>query len=208
MSSTSVQEFQETGNLIVKNTIKIAKNNPIKISSYLLGILVFLFATGYNVKPERYKDFESKIVESRMKTFDVLDAKTAVENNRRIYRRSKGWFTCNQECQNNLSILKISEQQYASFKKEEDIAVRDAKSTLGIFSKYGVEEVRSLFWQKFSHGNEFSTRQTKWDAMFITFSAIGRDEKLMNYVIRIFIQFIFNFTIGVIFALVYFIFRY
>ena len=60
-SSTSLQEFQLTGNLIVKGITRVAKNNPIKISSYFIGLFLFFFATGYNVKPETYQHFESKL---------------------------------------------------------------------------------------------------------------------------------------------------
>ena len=43
----------------------------------------------------------------------------------------------------------------------------DAKSNVGVFSSFGVEEARDMFWRRFSDGKQFAKRQTMWDAMFM-----------------------------------------
>ena len=40
------------------------------------------------------------------------------------------------------------------------------------------------FWTRFSQGKGFAQRQTKWDALFMGISAMGRDESFVNYLLR------------------------
>ena len=54
-------------------------------------------------------------------------------------------------------------------------------------------------------GKSFAQRQTTWDAIFFGISAMGRDEKLASYLLRLVMSFLFNFTIGIFGAVVVFI---
>ncbi len=49
---------------------------------------------------------------------------------------------------------------------------------VGIFSTYGVSEVRDLFWKRFQSGKAFAQRSTMWDMLFVGISSMGRDEGL------------------------------
>ena len=51
-------------------------------------------------------------------------------------------------------------------RSEEERIIADAKSSVGIFSSFGIEETRGMFWNRFSDGREFAQRQTKYDALF------------------------------------------
>lgn len=87
----------------------------------------------------------------------------------------------------------------------EEQKVAEAKSALGIFSDYGVQETRNLFWERFAQGKGFATRQSKWDALFLGLRAMGRDENLASYLLRLVIQVLFNFTLGVCGAVIAFL---
>ena len=132
--STTVRQHRDNdfnNTLVVKASINILKKNPIKVSMYLLGILLFFFSNGYSVSNEKLQEFESKLSAANTKTIQVLQALDDVHNNRQLYKRSKGWFTCNQECKHNLSILKKSEATYNKVFSEEKRMLQNAKKTLG-----------------------------------------------------------------------------
>jgi hypothetical protein len=63
-----------------------------------------------------------------------------------------------------------------------------------------------MFWTRFTQGKQFATTQSKWDAMFIGISAMGRDEKMIEYIMRLVMRVLINFTIGVFGAVVAFIY--
>ena len=84
-------------------------------------------------------------------------------------------------------------------------AVKQAKGKLGLFSSFGVEEARDLFWTRFAQGRSFAARQSKWDALFLGISAMGRDEQFLSYALRVLFQVLFNFTVGMMGAVLSFI---
>lgn len=85
-----------------------------------------------------------------------------------INRKSKGWFGCDTNCQYKKTDYTAALAEYNFQRKEEENIVSDAKSSVGIFSSYGVGETRSLFWSRFAKGRQFAQRQTMWDAAFMS----------------------------------------
>lgn len=72
--------------------------------------------------------------------------------------------------------------------------ISEAKSTVGIWSSYGVDEVRKRFWDAYQSGKDFAKRMTFWDVMF----GIGgrRDEEAWVSLMRWLGQIMMNFTVG------------
>lgn len=83
------------------------------------------------------------------------------------FRGSKGWFTCDKRCQLYKIDYDIANNELKYQQSEEQRIIADAKSNVGIFSSFGVEEARDMFWRRFSDGKNFAKRQTMWDAMFM-----------------------------------------
>lgn len=77
-------------------------------------------------------------------------------------RRSKGWWTCDATCQEHKHEYNIALKEYNYQKIEEAKIIASAKSSVGIFSNYGVDETRLLFWTRFGQGKKFAQKQTKW----------------------------------------------
>eukprot|EP01036_Dinobryon_divergens_P029639 gene29639-38763_t len=98
-------------------------------------------------------------------------------------------------CSMNKEEMEEAKKFYTVLQVQEQQSTATAKSKLGV----GVGETRDLFWRRFSQGKGFAARQTKWDALFLGISAMGRDEGLI-------LNMLFNFTIGLIGAVVTFIF--
>ena len=80
--------------------------------------------------------------------------------------------------------------------------MRDANEAVGVWSVYGVEEARALFWRSIEGGKNFAKRQSMWD-MFFSFT-MGRDENLTAFLLRAVLTLLFNLTLGLVFSLVAF----
>ena len=183
------------------------KRNPIKVGFYLIGILICLFFNGLSISPVANELFESKLASIDYGPLDIASRDFEIAQHR--YQQSKGWFwTCNDSCQSHKQGLEFATVEY---KKQQQIVadkMSEAKSNVGIFSKFGVAETRNLFWERFGQGKAFATRQSKYDMLFYGISAMGRDEAFVNYILRVIMAALFNFTLGVCGAVVAFIFGY
>merc|ERR1719399_1068189 len=76
---------------------------------------------------------------------------------------------------------------------------------VGLWSEYGIEEVRKRFWDAYQSGKDFAKRMTFWDVMFGV-GGRGRDEELYVTLLRWLGQIMMNFTVGLVSALFSFMF--
>ena len=88
--------------------------------------------------------------------------------------------------------------------KERDALQSEAKAAVGLWSQYGVDEVRERFWQAYQSGKDFAKRMTFWDVMLGGVSR--RDEEIYVTLLRWLGQIMMNFTVGLISALFSFMF--
>lgn len=88
--------------------------------------------------------------------------------------------------------------------RERDALQSEAKATVGIWSQYGVDEVRERFWAAYEAGKDFAKRMTFWDVMLG--SGGRRDEELAATMLRWLGKVMMNFTIGLVSALFSFCF--
>jgi len=94
---------------------------------------------------------------------------------------------------------------YENIKGQYESKMVEGNSQVGVFSTYGVQQTRDLFWRMFAHGKGFAKRQTMWDALFVGLSAMSRDETIVEYAGRLLFSMLFNFTFGLFGALVAFV---
>lgn len=121
------------------------------------------------------------------------------------YRASKGWFTCDGLCQRNKKRMEDAKYRLDLIRKEGEARMSDAKSVAGLFSEVGVGEVQESFWNYFASGKQFAKRQSMWDAMFMSFRSMRRDEKFVEYALNVLMQVLVNFSMGLVMALVMFV---
>ena len=81
----------------------------------------------------------------------------------------------------------------------------EAKKTVGVFSTYGVSDAKRLFWSAWDWGKDFAKRMSWYDALFMAFGS--RDEGFWVYIVRIILRVLMNFTVGFIYALIWFIWK-
>jgi len=144
-----------------------------------------------------------------MSTIDVnaeYDASTRYGHALQAYKASKGWFTCDSLCQRNKERMERAQYDLDQLRAEGYNRMSDAKAVAGIFSEVGVGEVKDSFWEYFHAGKRFAKRQSMWDAMFMGMRSMSRDESMVEYMLKMLIQVLINFSLGLIMCLFIFIF--
>jgi len=209
MSSESqqVQQVRDPPGVVstlLHGTTAFAKRNKAITGSYLAGLLLLAFGTGFRISEEGRAAYQATL--SRVDEEGLQRAHQRYYSADELYRNSQGWFwSCDQRCQHYKQNYDQAKADLNVALAQEKQVVRDAKKQIGIFSEYGVQETRDVFWQYFAGGRQFGQRQTMWDLIFAGFRW-GRDEELFTVICRWLIELAFNFTIGLVMALVGFLF--
>lgn len=198
------RQLDEASTFLIKAGVKVVKRNPIKVSMYLLGLLLCLFFNGWAVSEVQQVEFSKEL--EKIDYDKLVQLEHDVSRAYVPYYRSKGWFSCDATCQSHKAHYELLLDELNDLRRNEKEQLSRAKSNLGLFSEYGVEETRNLFWERFAQGKGFASRQSKWDAIFMGIGAMSRDEGLLAYLVRLGVSMLFNFTIGVCGAVVAFVF--
>lgn len=100
--------------------------------------------------------------------------------------------------------VEFAQQDFDKAVKERNMLESEAKAQVGIWSEYGVDEVRKTFWDAYQSGKDFAKRMSWWDVLL----GVGgrRDEELYVTMLRWLGQIMMNFTIGLVTALISFTF--
>lgn len=192
--------------LIVRGATQFARRNKFITGSYLLGILVLaFFSSGTQLTRQQMREYNE--IMSKIDLQAEYDATNDYWNARNAYHATKGWFTCDGLCQRNKRRMEQAERALNDIRKEGQARMSDAKSVAGLFSEVGVGEVKDSFWQYFYAGKQFAKRQSMWDALFIGIRQIsrGRDETWIEYGLKLLMQVLLNFSMGLIMALIMFV---
>lgn len=195
----------DMGSIILHQAAGFARRNKVISGSYIFGIFVLLLAgSGTRLSMDQRRDYNALM--------DTIDLQAEFEASNRFaqanqaYRATKGWFSCDSMCQRNKQRMDTAKYELDLVRAEGQARMSDAKAVAGIFSEVGVGEVKDRFWSTFYSGQQFAKRQSMWDAMFIGMRAMGRDENMMQYAMRVLMKVLINFSMGLIMALVFFIF--
>jgi len=201
----ALPSFSDAGTLIVHGIKTFAKRHKVISGSYVFGIL-FLLCIGSGTKLTMQ---QARQYDSIMNTIDIqaeFEASDYYAKTNNAYRQTKGWFSCDSLCQRNKKRMEAAHATLEDIRQEGYARMSDAKSVAGIFSEVGVGEVKDSFWQYFSAGKKFAKRQSLWDAMFVGMRSMSRDDTMVDYALKMVMQVLINFSIGLIGALCVFIF--
>lgn len=198
-----VRKIEELGGTLVNFGVKVVKRNPGKFSLYAIGLCLCLFFSGHPVNEDAYRVYDQ--IHRQIDYSGLYDAEDSMLSARYDYERRKGWFwSCNDECQEYKKKYDSSARIFQKLNQEKIDTIREANSQIGILSTQGIRDTRDRFWQSFNGGKRFATRQSKWDAFFMGLGALQKNEKIGSYLLRVLINFVFNFSIGVFMALLQF----
>lgn len=194
----------DVGQLIVRGASAFARRHKVVTGGYLLGIVVILLVgSGTKLNYDQRQEYK-KI----MSTIDVqaeYDASSDFLRADRVYRATKGWFSCDGLCQRNKQNMEDAKYRLDRIREEGNARMSDAKAVAGLFSEIGVGEVQDSFWSYFSAGKKFAKRRSMWDAMFIGIRTMGRDENMIEYGLKVLMQVLLNFSVGLVVALFTFV---
>ncbi|CAM9514858.1 unnamed protein product [Ectocarpus fasciculatus] len=184
-------------------TIRFIKRHPVPSTAYVLGLILCLFFSGFSLTELQKEQFDQEVSQVDYAALDRAHEATLHWSQR--YHESKGFlFSCNDACQKNYEEFQRANAAFQILRQHEAHIVSAAKSKVGIFSELGVRDTRDVFWERYSQGKGFAQRQTKFDAAFLGFRAMMRDESLMNYLVTMLFRVLFNFTLGVVATVVTF----
>jgi len=205
-SSSSSSSSSGVSSQLITFGVNRIKKNPIKSSFYLLGLIVCLFINGYSVSTAEYEKFDNIVAGIDYEALSKAEARMLQAE--RQYYSSQGFFwSCDSKCQLKKDIYNEKKADFIKISKDIRQRENTAKGYLGIFSDHAVSEARTLFWKRFNQGKEAATRQSKWDALFMGLSAMSKDESLVEWMLRVFLALLMNFTVGIFIAAVVFIYN-
>lgn len=194
----------DVGPMIVRGVGNFARRNKVISGSYIIGILtILLLGSGTKLSLDQRRQYNSI-----MNTIDLQAEYNASQDYwmaDQAYRASKGWFSCDGLCQRNKKRMEAAKYRLDQIRAEGEARMSDAKSVAGLFSEIGVGEVQDSFWSYFNHGKQFAKRQSMWDAMFMGFRSMRRDEKFLEYALNVLMQVLVNFSMGLVMALIMFV---
>mmetsp|Transcript_7359 Transcript_7359/g.10741 ORF Transcript_7359/g.10741 Transcript_7359/m.10741 type:complete len:290 (+) Transcript_7359:80-949(+) len=195
----------DVGGMVLRGAANFARRNKIITGSYVFGLLVILLAgTGTRLTLQQRQEYNSLM--------DTIDLQAEFEASQRYamanqaYRASAGWFTCDSLCTRNKQRMELAKNDLDAIRREGHARMSDAKAVAGLFSEVGVGEVKDKFWSHFHSGQQFAKRQSMWDAMFIGIRSMSRDENMLEYALRVLMQILVNFSMGLIVAFFVFVF--
>lgn len=201
----ALPSFTDAGTLVVGGIKNFAKRHKVISGSYVFGILfILLIGSGTKLTLDQRREYNDI-----MSTIDIeaeFNASEYYARTNNAYRQTKGWFTCDSLCQRNKRRMEDAAATLDDIRKEGYARMSDAKSVAGIFSEIGVEEVKDSFWQYYYAGKRFAKKQSLWDAMFVGMRSMSRDESMAEYGLKMVVQVLINFSLGLIGALFVFIY--
>lgn len=193
-------EIPDVSTVLIKAGTNFVKRHKMLTGMYLFGLFLVLFAGGLSVSSEQERSYYQIMNEIDLKKLQRAEERVMVRRDQ--YRRSKGWFSCDAQCEINYQEFLDAENDLQKIEAKNYETMKRAKQQVGLFSEYGVEEVRNLFWEQFAGGKDFAKRSSWWDLIFMSIGSIGRDESLVEFAIRFFINALMNITVGMTGALV------
>lgn len=200
----ALPEPGDVGQMVLSGAKTFAKRHKVVTGGYILGILmILLVGSGTKLNYDQLTQYNSI-----MNTIDVqaeYDAASDFYRADQAYRATKGWFSCDSVCQRNKQRMENAKYRLDQIRKEGNLRMSDAKSVAGLFSEVGVGEVQDSFWSYFTSGKQFAKRQSMWDAMFMGMRSMGRDESIIEYGLKVLMQVLLNFSLGLVMALVMFV---
>lgn len=148
-----------------QGAVNLAKRHYVISSLWIAGLILLAFFRGAAVPADRMQSYDKVMRGIDLKQHSRVMQEVWVAED--AFRASKGWFTCDSRCQLNKQAWKTAQARLAKLEREQEKKRREANSILGIFSTYGVEEAKGLFWKSFRWGKSFAQRQTMVCSLFL-----------------------------------------
>ncbi|EDQ92696.1 uncharacterized protein MONBRDRAFT_22587 [Monosiga brevicollis MX1] len=177
------------------------------LSLWLLGLYFCLFAAApVTITPEMERNFFNELdAAQRIPGLAKAEADlSAIEAEMDAY---KVWFwRFRPEYRARVEALQPEyDQIYATYSEldtQRRQQIADAQGKLGVWSEFAVMDVRQRFWDLMGMSKDSAKRSTFYGALF----SIGRrDEDLVSFLLRMFIDFIISWIMALVMATIFFV---
>jgi len=197
----------DIGGIVVKTATAIVKNRPVSVSLWVVGLLIAAFANGFQVDEVTRESHAINLQQaSEVDAKELEKAYRAYHRADEQYRAAKGWFwSCDERCQRAYDKVGMAKQDMMRVQAKRDRLITEARQEVGIWSTFGVADVRKSFWAAWQSGKDFAARYTMMDAMFMMFA--GKEETLVSMMVKLLFQYIINLTMGIIGAFFFFLYN-
>eukprot|EP00931_Biecheleriopsis_adriatica_P066549 TRINITY_DN40887_c0_g1_i1.p1 TRINITY_DN40887_c0_g1~~TRINITY_DN40887_c0_g1_i1.p1 ORF type:complete len:335 (+),score=67.28 TRINITY_DN40887_c0_g1_i1:92-1006(+) len=183
-----------------------AKKRPVSVSLWVVGVLLAAFANGFSVDgntEESYKITLSHAQEVENK--ELISAIRAMQQAEDRYYNAKGWFwSCDDRCQKAYDKYSMAKSDMLRVQHKRDAILKEARQEVGIWSVFGVRDVRKKFWDSWQDGKNWAARWTMMDAMFMMIG--GKEETFVSVILKIVFQYIVNLTMGLVGSFFFFMY--
>lgn len=183
---------------------KFVQQRPILVSTWVFGLLLASLAGGFPVDEASQEAYS--VMRNHSDAIDAIDFSRSVHEVRvseAAYYASKGFWSCDENCTKAYDRLKMAEAELVRVGRRREESLSEARREVGIWSSFGVQDVRNNFWSAWKSGKDFAARLSWWDAMFLT---VGRDEPLQQVIFRMVMKYAVNLTLGLVSCFCYFMY--
>jgi len=207
MDLRKVEEL-DIGALVVSTATEVVKKRPVSVSLWVFGLLLAAFAKGFAVDETTRESYSMTLEHAReVDQRELSKALRALQHAEDKYYNAKGWFwSCDDKCMKYYDKVQMAKQGADRVQQKRDKILTEAKREVGIWSVFGVQDVRDSFWSAWKSGKDMAARWTMMDAFFMMVGG-NSDEKMLSMVLKLVFQYIMNLTLGLIGAFFYFIYN-
>mmetsp|Transcript_89920 Transcript_89920/g.160006 ORF Transcript_89920/g.160006 Transcript_89920/m.160006 type:complete len:303 (-) Transcript_89920:114-1022(-) len=190
-----------------QGAVNLAKKRPVSASLWVLGLLLAAFAKGFSVDEATRESYSVTLQHAQeVDSKELGSALRAMHKAHDRYYNAKGWFwSCDARCQQAYDQYNMARADVDRVEQKRQKIITEARREVGIWSTFGVKDVRNSFWAAWQSGKDFAARYTMMDAMFMMIG--GKEETMVSMLIKIFFQYLINLTMGIIGAFFYFIYN-
>lgn len=196
----------DVGALVVSTAVNVVKKRPVGVSIWVLGLLMAAFAKGFAVDDATLEQYTETMKHAEAVTQkELARALGAQQEAQQRYDNVAGWFSCDTKCQKAKDKLDMAKAEVGRIDGKRQKILTDARREVGIWSVFGVQDVRNRFWAAWKSGKDMAARMTMMDAFMMAMPG-SREENMMSVVIKLVLQYIVNLTMGLFFSMIYFIY--
>jgi len=187
--------------------VHVVKNRPVTVSLWVVGLLLAAFANGFSVDEATQESYTATLQHAQEVSGTELNK--AYRNMKAAedrYYNLKGWFwSCDDRCMKAYDKYTMAKADVDRVMAKRERIITDARREVGIWSVFGIKDIRASFWTAWQSGKDFAARYTMMDAMFMMFA--GKEETMVSMMIKVLFQYIVNLTMGLIGAFFFFMYN-
>eukprot|EP00411_Alexandrium_monilatum_P057359 CAMPEP_0175516008 /NCGR_PEP_ID=MMETSP0096-20121207/14228_1 /TAXON_ID=311494 /ORGANISM="Alexandrium monilatum, Strain CCMP3105" /LENGTH=321 /DNA_ID=CAMNT_0016818293 /DNA_START=41 /DNA_END=1006 /DNA_ORIENTATION=- len=191
--------------LALSTAKSVVQRRPVLVSAWTFGLSLAAFAGGLPVSSTASEAYSimfqhAEVIDSR----ELGRALDQLQQEEEAYYNTRGWFgACDENCQRARDKAQLARADVVRLQGQRDKALSEARREVGIWSSFGVQDVRRSFWDAWKSGKDFAARWTMMDMIFMNVG--GREQTLVTLAMQVVMRYVVNLTMGMIGAFFFFV---